>query len=157
VRATDRLTEAEARDLANQSVWRCFRVIDQDVSGRGPIIVPGYGPLKRRQQLILQDTMVEQVQPQPGDQQLLDQRLQPVTADLYDGYSRDRPARVYGSVYLDLLRHQVLRPADAGTALNSDPTSIVYINFTVDPLQQIITFNKHVYQFSSDDGLEGYV
>ena len=47
VRATDRLTVHEARALARKSVFRVYRLTGRDVSGNGPIFVPGYGLLDR--------------------------------------------------------------------------------------------------------------
>jgi hypothetical protein len=143
VRATGRLTYQEARERALRSVWKVFRVIDRDVSWRGPINVPGYGRLKRRQQLILQDTRVEQIVPAPEDSQRIDPNTgERVSLNFYDGYSRDKPARLLGGVSRDCLEWFSLLPPQAlllpNPVANTDPNAEVSVRFTVDPeLQQV--------------------
>ena len=74
--STDRLALIEARGLAQRSVWRAYRVMDEDVEfahanaktrrlGKSapikPIVVPGYGKLRNRRQLTISAFAVEQV------------------------------------------------------------------------------------------------
>lgn len=98
VRATDRLTEIQARALAQKSMWKVFQVLDVDVDGPPGtgIKIHGYGTLERRQQVVLQETRVAQVEPSAGDADFVnpsDQRN--VVWDFYNGYSRDLPAICY--------------------------------------------------------------
>lgn len=96
--ATDRLTRVQAIALAQRSVFRMFRITGRDATTlTAPINIPGYGPCVR-QDLIISDTLVEQVVPEPGDKRFVDRDGKPLIRNLYDGYSRDKPAEVYGSV-----------------------------------------------------------
>lgn len=72
VQPTDRLSYTEARALALESVFRCYRILNRDPHDLGPRDQPGrfydlpkIGRVKRRQQFVLQPTKVAQVQPQP--------------------------------------------------------------------------------------------
>lgn len=153
VRATDRLTQTQALALANQSVYRCYRVAGLDVSGAGQILVPGYGRLRRRQQLVLQDTQVEQVRPQPGDANVRTMQPDETLMDLlYNGYSRDRPAEVFGSVATDLLTD--LNIYFSTTTPNTPVGSKVYVPFSIDPAFQVVRFAAPVFRRASDGTLE---
>lgn len=72
VQATDRLSVQEAQGLAQESVFRCYRILNRDphdkfeVVGPGrPMTLPFVGKIKRRQQIYLLDTKVDQVVPSP--------------------------------------------------------------------------------------------
>lgn len=72
VQPTDRLSYTEARALAQESVFRCYRILNRDPHDLGPRDQPGrpyelpkIGRVKRRQQFVLQPTKVAQVQPEP--------------------------------------------------------------------------------------------
>lgn len=151
VRATDRLTYEQALALAEKSVFRCYQVSNVDASGAGAIQVPGYGPLVRRQQIMLQDTQVDQIEPAAGDDRLqidtndpnIPAGLQNFMANFYNGYSRDKAAVVYGSYY----------PADdriifvnRGNQDNTPEVDPVVVPFSVDPIWQVITFSDYVYK-----------
>jgi hypothetical protein len=85
VQGTDRLTPFQAQELARKSVWRVYRLTGVDVSGSGPIRVPGYpGALIRRQQIVLQDTQVDQVVPEPKDATIIGRDNLPLTINLYN-------------------------------------------------------------------------
>ncbi len=148
VRTTDRLTLVDAMRLAQKSVYRNYRLADVGLSGKGPIIVPGYGDLERRQQLVLLPTKVDQITPQPLDERLQDSSGQTIIRNFYGGYSRDMPAVCYGSV-------AVLRAA-GGFAFwtpnfnseNSEPEDEILVEFSIDPEEQIVTFANHVYKSS---------
>lgn len=98
VRATDRLTRLQAVQLAQRSVWRMYRITGRDATTlKAPIQVPKYGPVVR-QDIVLLDEQCEQVVPEAGDKRIVDRDNQPLIKNLYDGYSRSKPAEVYGSV-----------------------------------------------------------
>lgn len=140
---TDRLTKAQAVALAQKSVWKCYRVADVDASGAGAINVPGLGEIVRRQQLIIEPTQVEQITPEAVDSSFTDRLGRPLVVNYYNGYSRDKPSAVYGSVarYLvNALAKGAVRDA------NTLPTDQVFVDFATDPVQQLITFSNYVYK-----------
>ena len=97
VRETEQLTYLEAQRLAAKSVWKCYRVRGDDISGDKQITVPGYGKILRRQQLVLLDTQVDQIVPPKTDDLLTDRATDLVFSEnFYNGYSHDKPAEVYG-------------------------------------------------------------
>jgi hypothetical protein len=148
VRATDRLTRLEARALAQKSVWRCYRLSAVDPNGR-PIRIPGYplSPLRRRQQIVLTDTQVEQVVPEQRLANLRERNNEgePITVNFYNGYSRDKPAAVYGSIARYL--QNVLWSDTNKTSINTPVDRQVFIPFSVDDVEQIITFSGPVYKY----------
>lgn len=146
VRATDRLTLSEARALAQKSVWRCYRLSALDPNGR-PIRIPGYplSPLRRRQQIVLTDTQVEQVVPEQRLANLQERNGQPFTVNFYNGYSRDKPAAVYGSI-ARYLQGVIWSDTDQAS-INTPVDRQVFIPFSVDDVEQIITFSGPVYKY----------
>lgn len=156
---TSRLTKVQAWELAQRSVFRCYRVRDADVSVAAgenddtPIKVPGYGDLVRRQQVVLTDTQVEQVKPQPGDQSLL-LTAGPFTGmpgnvlHLYSGYSRDKPAVVFGSVW----QQQYFQFWHRDQGDNTADDHLVHVPFSVDPEQQIVRFSQPVFKRKHSTG-----
>lgn len=151
VAATSRLTYYEARDLAKESVWKTYRLANYSPQGTR-IFIPGFGEVRRRQQIVLQDTKVEQVRPEAQDENLLDRTTnQPLTLNFYNGYSRDVPAAVYGSHTQNGLRG--LTGWWTGYSGNQDtpPGSQVMVPFSLDPVQQLVKFSDYV--FRSHPGL----
>jgi hypothetical protein len=145
VNETDRLTLAEARALAQKTVWRYYQVADEDVSGPGPIQVPGYpGAIVRRQQLVLEDTQVDQITPEKSDPGILTPREEEFVANFYNGYSRNRPARVYGSVAVSFLGRQAIY-AGYKLDMNTPEGSDVFVPFTIDPDWQLVKFSDPVF------------
>jgi hypothetical protein len=158
VRATERLSRREAIDLARQFVWRAYRVkAVNPETGKPPLELPWYGEVRRRQQLLLQPTKVEQVRPMPRDKDgrekgsiPLDVGSDPAFAtlmggvmpDFYDGYSRDQPATVTGSVAARI--GSVLWELGAGG--NTARTAKVYVPFTVDAARQLVLFAEPVFR-----------
>ena len=163
VLSTDHLTYDQAVRLAQDTVFKCFRVKNVDASGKGPINVPGYGTIPNRYQLQLTETLVEQtapVEPNPNfsrndawlnpddavNQQLLGvDFLDDFLESTYDGYSRDLPFRVYGSfndhegrvTYLNYYNH------------NTNSTDRVFVDGAkIDPVWQIVTFPIYMYRFA---------
>lgn len=161
VRATDRLSKAQAIELARESVYRCYRIRNVDiVTGQYPFNVPGYGPIKRRHQLVLQDTKVEQIEPVSRE---LGKRIKfpdgnkaqgiffGVETDQYNGYSRDQGAKVYGS-YAHFSIGSVIWN---GTAQNSPADDRVHVPFAIDPYEQLVIFSEPVYTLPNGGGLYG--
>jgi len=147
VRATDRLTYAEAVRLAQESVWRCYQVILSKNFLQPALLVPGYGDVERMQQLVLEETQVDQITPQPGDENLIDPLThQLATVNFYNGYSRDKPAAVYGSVAegVNTTIHY------KNKKINRDEEDQVFVPFSTDPVRYMIVFNSYVYRL--DEG-----
>ncbi|MDB5306212.1 MAG: hypothetical protein JWO38_414 [Gemmataceae bacterium] len=94
VTPTDRLAYLEAQQLARQYVFRAYRIrnIDPgDPEQSNPLQIPWFGTIKRRQQVILQQTKVEQVIPQdriPGGKDRGAPVAQGILPEFYNGYSR---------------------------------------------------------------------
>ena len=124
-----RLTYQEAVQLAQKSVFKCYRLINLDVfdyvsnnGRRRPINIPGYGALQRRQQVVLQDTQVDQIVPALGDQNIIDIDGAPITVNFYNGYSHDKPAVVFGSIASECYDNSpfsVLSQPDTGPTIRS--------------------------------------
>ena len=155
VRATRQLNLAQAQRLAQASVFKMYRVTGTDVTtGRAPINVPGYGNVYKRQNIILLDTKVEQIVPDAGDADYIDVNDEVLITNLYDGYSRDQAAVVFGSVSVDIFNSVIYigdgaaGRNDAATLLsvNTNPDDRVPVSFTVDPTYQTITFSDYVYR-----------
>jgi hypothetical protein len=115
VQATDRLSYDQARELAKQTVYRCFQVVSEDaetgwsgstdyVGGGEPatppkkITIPYYGEVDRRQNLELLPFKAELVRPEVVNNSL-DSPIGSVapSGDFYDGWVRNQRASVYGS------------------------------------------------------------
>jgi hypothetical protein len=160
------LTEAQARQLAQQTVFKCYRVMQQDVSQvmPSPIIIPGYGKLKRREQILLQDEKTQQIQPQAGDLTFVDSITgEPYIQMMWNGYSRNQQAQCFGGVCLDLFGDMIGPNVSGGTDSNGDPTQIAFntpstspipIDFSVDPKWQIIKFGSPVYSQGEDGSIQ---
>lgn len=140
-RATDRLTHGQAVEKAKKTVFRTYRIADVGVLGRGQIFVPGYGVVRRRQQIIPTDHQVEQIIPTPVDLTLRDRNDEPYTANLYNGYSRDKPAEVFGSIAMHLQEPYW----STNTAGNTDETDRIFVPFSIDPDNLLVRFSGPVY------------
>ncbi|MFO0937825.1 MAG: hypothetical protein U0798_15075 [Gemmataceae bacterium] len=172
IASTDRLSLYEARQLARQSVWRCFRVMDEDVRvarrnardrARGvpvpyePIIVPGLGPIRNRRQLILTPSMVAQVVPSPRLQGFMpgnpDVALGTlgggILPEYYNGLSRDQQARVYGQYAMTVGRGVAW---NTRANPNAPPMSLLKVGFSIDPQQQVLTFAEPVFKWCDQGG-----
>lgn len=154
---TDRLSYDEAVALARKTVYRCYRVVDVDVStGKYPISVPYYTTvtgkrLKRRQQLVLQQYKVETVKPAPRvkggrvrgvpGNPFIQAVLGGILPEFYNGYRSNRPASVTGSV-----AKVVGSVMWDSTELNTEKTAKVYVPFSIDPVEQVVTFAEPVWR-----------
>lgn len=151
VRATDRLTLNQARELARKSVWRYYQITGRDVSRKGFMKIPGYGEVKLRQLVTLLDTQCEQVVPEGPD---FDVRLKdgtPLVQNYYNGFSRDKPAAAYGAVATKLVSHLMFL-ANARAGLNTKRNSQIQVDFSIDTVYQTIKFSGPVYKFGKDAG-----
>ncbi len=154
VRATKRLTVSQARELAQKSVFRCYQITGRDISKKGPVNVPGYGPIKRKQQILLLDTRVVQVRPEKVDTDYTDKGGKPLVVNYYNGYSRDMPAHAIAATGTSLYRQNISYPAaiglkdakEAAKPINTPAGNQIHIGFSIDPVYQLITFNDYVYR-----------
>lgn len=148
--ATDRLSYFEAVSLAQESVFRCFRVRNIDPGqpmAKGPLALPWFGKLKRRHQIILQPTKAEQVVPAPrgnvgqaGNAGAF--ATSGIRPEFYNGYSRDQQAVVYGRVD----KACVNQVTWVGPPVNTKATDKVRVSFAIDPMQQVVTFAEPVWR-----------
>ncbi len=155
VQATDRLTAADALRLAKKSVWKYYQLTDIDVSdwlahAGVRIKVPGFGQVLRKQQIILEDSQVDQVTPQPADNRATDDLGRPLIINFYNGYSRDKPAAVYGSVCQDWIDGSYFFRQNQNTPAGSQ----VLIGFEVDPVWQLVKFSAPVVFYSAGEWFE---
>lgn len=144
VRLTRRLTVEEARQKAQKSVWKYYQLINlgfNKTGSPGPIIVPGYGPITRRQQVELLPTKAKQVVPEDADLTFKTRDGLTLINNYYTGYSRDMPAEVFGSVsrWLQDATYTVKK------SFVTAPTDKVHVSFEIDPVYQVIIFSSPVY------------
>lgn len=145
--ATPRLTYLQSIDLARESVYRCYRLINLNADGTGNALdVPGYGTIQRREQVLLESTKVEQVQPAAPDERIADADGVKLIKHFYDGFRRDVPAECYGA--FNLAQRRKREDADVDEAQNTDPLKKIPIAFSIDPILQIVTFSQPVYVIS---------
>lgn len=140
------LTYLQAVDLARKSIFRTYRIANINVDGGPQIEVPGFGKLLRRQQLIITDHQVEQIVPVNSDLTLVESGHgmiggQPYAVNLYDGYSRDKPAAVYGRIASFLQTPQW----GLSTASNTPQANQIFVPFSVDPDNLLIRFASPVF------------
>lgn len=177
IKSTDRLSLYEARQLAYKSVWRAFRVMDEDVqfahanaasrilgikTPYKPIIVPGYGKIRDRRQLTISGYKVEQVIPSP---RLFDFRAAQgavqqgtlgggILPEYYNGIARNQTARVYGQ-YCRTIGSSVAWNTRGN--VNTPPMSLLKVDFQVDPFSQVIIFNEPIYRIGDLGGQSAYL
>jgi hypothetical protein len=143
VRATDRLRYEDALALAQKWIYKAYQITLLNPSGGPGIVrVPNYrDPIKRRQQFILTGEQVEQVVPQPLDQDLRDALGRPFLENFYNGYSRNKPAICFGSV-ATLRAGGVMNafwvPAKGLT--NTLRSQQIYADFRVEAENQLVVF-----------------
>lgn len=154
VEPTSRLTFDQARNLAVESVYRYFRIANDDVSsGWGPgvepkkIFVPFLGEVDRRQNLNPLQAKVEQVVPEKPNPNVVNATgnltLLPADQnDYYDGYSRGQQAVVYGSI-ANVCGGKWWH---GGRLLNTPEGSMVGVPFAIDPENQMVIFTGPVYK-----------
>jgi hypothetical protein len=149
VRETDRLTLAQAQSLAQRHVWRDYQLSERDVSGNGSLLVPGYGRVKRKQQVVLLDTKVDQIVPTQADRTFTDRLGRPLIVNYYDGLSKDVPAQAFGGIAI-YLTNGIVRPGVEQDGANTPPRSQILIDFSIDQEFQVASFSNHVYKLSNN-------
>lgn len=162
VQKTKRLTQTDAQRLAQESVFRTYQLTGVDVSGKGAPNVPGYGPVQRTQQIVLQSTQVDQVQPGDQDRSIALSNptvlppdapgaqgvFPPLTVNFYNGYSRDKPAAVYGQIAQEIVLNNIWYPGAVG--LNTPKGSQVHVPFETIPEFFMIRFSTPVFERKAD-------
>lgn len=151
VRATDRLTLQQARELAQKTVWRYYRLTGRDVSGKGRIIVPGYGRVDRHR-VVLLDTQVEQVVPEQPDFEVRDRLGNPLVDEFYNGLSKDGPAECLGSV-AKIAAPGVDYFLDKAKGVNTGADERVRVPFAVDPTYWLVKFAAPVFRLGAANAL----
>ncbi len=159
---TDRLTYPQAKAKASSSVYKWYRLFNRsidsspfDVDDRDPkaaLEVPGFGKIKRIQQVVLQDVMVEQAQPIKADEQIQGPDGYPYIQTYYDGVARDRPAAVFGSYAQDDYNHGVINNNQTGE--NTDDWTQVFVPFSIDANRQLVMFGDPVYELIATDNAD---
>ena len=178
VQPTDRLSYIEAKGLAQESVWKTYRITNFDPGSYPllkPLQVPFFGPLRRRQQLVISGLKAEMVVPKARIAGVVNKEnplgiapggpipFQGVIPEFYNGYNRQQRATVTGSVFRFSGGTQVLwypasdAPPGPDWNNNTGPTDRVFVNFSVDPLEQLVTFSDHVYYFGLQSGGAGQI
>ena len=151
---TDRLSYRQAQALAAKSVFKTYRILNANPSdwaqGRWrKLRVPGYPkPIERVQQIIPQDSGPQQLTPQANDPNLLGPDGLPLDRPFYDGYTKDIPAKVWGSYFRAAsgVVHATTDDANGNSAANTE----VNVSFSIDPERMLVTFSEYV--FKLDDG-----
>ncbi|MBL8867082.1 MAG: hypothetical protein JNK93_16105, partial [Planctomycetia bacterium] len=156
VEPTSRLTFDQARNLAVQSVYRWYRVANEDISSGWDnpvpkfIEVPYFGKVDRRQHLEILPFKVQQVVPEKPDPNIINANGSPTLLpadqnDYYDGYNRSQQAVVYGSICTQCRG----RWWHGNRQLNTPEGSIVGVPFAIDTANQMVIFNEPVYKVQS--------
>lgn len=148
--ATERLSYPVARQLAESSVHSCFQLVcvdpgDFDVK---EIPIPELGSVTDRFKLIVQNKRADQIVPRAGDETRIDPATgQPFAAEQYNGYSLDRSAAAFASIYYGISAGGFWANTTSLYFGNTPPESQIYIPFTVvDPERQVIQFSRPVYR-----------
>lgn len=158
---TPNLNWRQAMELASRSVFKRYQLVMVDPGDRLPgVKVPaiydlgtGLGRVTERHRVLLRDTMPEQTGPRGGDVNRIDPLTgQPYAAEYYDGYSRDRKPRCFGSLFQGISSGG-LYVAGGYLGANTAPRSEFYIPFrVVDPLRGIIEFASPVFRILGSAG-----
>lgn len=170
VMPTDRLAYLEALEHAKEGVFKWFRLVNEDPADKTkPLTIPGYGTLKRIQQLIIQPTRFAQVTPQPriaggadkGNPLPVDPGGVPplnggILPEFYNGRSRNAAAVCYGSVWKRLGHVSWFKP-NPGDPFdhNTKKTDRVFSTFTVEQHPSgdiLVKFSEPVYRYAPSDG-----
>lgn len=153
---TAQLTRRQAIEKAKKSVFRYYRLVNIDpATGKAPLVVPGFGKVLYREQVVLEPMMIEQVLPQPGDLTLRNKHTgEPLIKDYYDGSSRNKPAQCFGSYFWPATGPVYPNPP-ATKPWNTAPDQLVAVDFSIDPLRQLVIFNEPVYVRASAGAAAG--
>lgn len=155
VRATDRLSLMQARQLAQESVYRIYQMSGLDVTtGKAPMNVPGYGVVKNIIDVELSDTMVQQVVPDKGDDKYILQTGESYIRQLYNGLSKDRAAFVIGKVAHGLCHANSMTFVGVNGKGNTAADTVLPFQFEVDRVYQAIKFHDYVWKYDPSGFVE---
>lgn len=173
VQATPQLSLNDARSLAADNVWKCYRIRNVDiVTLKTGLVIPYYGTLQRIQQLILQPKKVALITPQariPGGINKgatvvapAGEPNQGIFPEFYNGYANEQEATVRGSISVNIGNvFWASNPAALGGLFggdpNTQPTDRVYVPFDIVPEEQMIKFHDYVYRMGMGGGANGYI
>jgi hypothetical protein len=146
VRATNRLTLGQARDLARKSVWRYFQLSGRDVSGKGATNIPGVGRVAKYQ-IVLQPEQCEQIVPEAPDFQIRDRGGNPIVNNFYNWVSKNKPAAAYGNV--NKRASGLLYILDKAKGINTGEDEQIKVDFSVDPVFHCIKFSAPVFKYGA--------
>lgn len=142
LRATDQLTKQQAIALARKCVFKMYRVCNFDpIKRKPPLILPNFGAILRREQLILQSEMVQQIIPEADDKNFIGADGQPLNVNFYDGLPRNKPARAIGAYWFP--GTGVI--AKKNVRSNTQDNEHVHVPFSVDAERQMIVFSQPVF------------
>ena len=149
---TDQLTLEQAKAKARKSVFKWYRVVPINPDNEAyPYFVPGFGPVFRKEQFLLQRNQVVPLLPKDTDENFITQQGEPYQQVVYDSTYRTRPARCYGSFAVKEIEANGLiytKFAD----YNTDIGSLIPIPFEIDQETQTVRFSEPVYQIDTDGG-----
>lgn len=144
------LSYAQAKQLADETVFRCYQVMTVDPADPDvhTIRVPGYGSVNNRFRIVLQGSRPETIVPRPGEGAVIDLKTgQPYAADTYNGYSVDRPNVAYGSAWVGIILARGLGWYRGTYFGNTDLKALLPVNFSIiDPEKQVIQFDTPIYR-----------
>lgn len=180
VQPTDRLSYREAQALARESVWKCYRIrmVDPENGMKPPYVLPWFGPVKRRQQIILLPNKVELVVPSqriPGavnkDNTMLaadivgnalgfnflnlipQNILAGVLPEFYNGHARAQKSIVRGEVIQTATDAFWFNNSET-FSFNTPKNSRVFADFDTIASEQMIKFTDYVYYIDAGSGAQ---
>lgn len=149
VQRTDELTYTEAVRLAQQHVYRTYRIVNVNIeNGQPRAFVPQFGLLDLEggiHRVVLLNEQINQVVPTAEDAKVFGRDGEPISRDFYSGLFKVKPARCYG----------VYEQRDAGLQRNllgdhdSDIDDEVLVDFSINAERKIITFSEPVFRFAN--------
>jgi hypothetical protein len=147
---TDELSFAEARALAAAGVFRGYRLKGTDLADDGLLQIPGFGEVTRRLQVMLLAEKVELVVPTYKNANVIGTGGQTFVphGEFYDGYARAKPPVVYGSA-VNLIQSGIWKD---NRSENSPKGERLNVPFQIDPVQQMILFDRPVYFYETPEG-----
>jgi hypothetical protein len=161
---TSQLNKPQAAEKANKSVFRTYQIVgvspaDETVRA---IPTPGYtvggipladggtaiASISNRFRVMLQSSRPQPIRPAPGDANVIDNKTgQPFAAEVYNGFSVDRPNIAYGSVYHGVIENTGLRLTNATYFQNTPKRSYLPISFDVIDIERgVIQFSRPVFR-----------
>jgi hypothetical protein len=149
--ATDRLTSDQVFEHARNTVYKCYRLVNVDPGDwNKPLKIPGTAiEIVRREQVVLEDCRVEQIQPAAPDERILDADGQKLIKHYYNGFRRDKPAACFGSYFVGSTGnlHAVNK------VVNTSHSKEISVGFSIDPTWQVLTFDDYVFTVRKDGGV----